>query len=49
MHVPEMEPPDLSRLVLDELAWGQYELVILEVIRAIRSKGPDWWWCLQPV
>ena len=41
MHVPEMEPLDLPRLVLDELAQGQHELAILEVIGAIRSKGPD--------
>ena len=41
MHVPEMEPPDLSRLVLDQLARGQYELAILEDVGAIRSKGPD--------
>jgi len=36
-----MEPPDLPQLLLNELAQGQHELAILEVIRAIWSKGPN--------
>jgi hypothetical protein len=35
MHIPKMEPPNLPQLLLDELAQGQHELAILEVIRAI--------------
>jgi hypothetical protein len=35
MHILEMEPLNLLWLLLDELAQGQHELAILEVIRAI--------------
>jgi hypothetical protein len=35
MDILEMEPPNLPRLLLDELAQRQQELAILKVIGAI--------------
>jgi hypothetical protein len=39
---PEMDPPNLPQLLLDELAQEQHELAILVVFRAIWSKGPNY-------
>jgi hypothetical protein len=41
MHILEMEPPNLPQLILDKLAQGQHELVILKVIGAIWCKVPN--------
>lgn len=41
LHILEMEPPYLPRLVLYELALGQHELSVLVVVRAIIRKGPN--------
>jgi hypothetical protein len=45
MYILETKPSNLPWLLLDELAQGQHELAILEVIGAIWSKGPNFVTC----